>query len=81
MGIDSKIAQWLQAKIGHYSIEHSLRHGYFVLKLFSGSQVFDLTATVTAIINIPDDIMLEDDLEGFIKLVEPYLERSNNDMQ
>lgn len=81
MGLDSEISQWLQSNIGHYAIQHSVRNEYFVLKLFKGSSAFDLTATVTDIINIPDDIMLEDNLEDFIKLVEPYLERSNNDVQ
>ena len=81
MSLDSRISQWLLEKVAHYSMTRSIRNGYFVLKLFSGSHVFDMTPTVTAIINIPDDIMLEDDLEGFIKLVEPYLERSNDDVQ
>lgn len=66
MILDSLIVGWMERNIKHYEIRHDLIKGTFVLDIYNGGKL-------AYTIDIPDPVIINDDLPEFINIVLPHL--------
>ena len=71
MILDSLIVDWMERNIKHYIIRHDLMKGTFVLDIYDAPIISGGKIAYT--IDIPDPVVINDDLPEFINIVLPHL--------
>ena len=71
MMLDSLIVGWMKRYIKHYIMRHDLMKGTFVLDIYDAPIISGGKIAYT--IDIPDPVVINDDLPEFINIVLPRL--------